>query len=119
MLGNFLEETVSAIEYLAEKKVSEIVFIGSKDGEYGCSWDEFSTIANQDYEVVSRHYDLVASDLVILFDDDTYLFRGNQDERFYFWRYSGKIVPSKTPKSITNIFTNSYGQEICNLNHHK
>ena len=48
-MKNFLRETRQEIEGIG-RRIDEIVFIGSRDGEYECSWDEFSVLADHDYD---------------------------------------------------------------------
>ncbi len=62
---NLLKETINDIER-AKLKIEDITFIGSKDGKYRCTWNEFESLANIEY------YDgfggqEIANDLTIVF----------------------------------------------------
>lgn len=74
---NFLDETRETIA-AAGKKVSDIEFIGSQDGEYECSWEQFCTMADVEYNsgFGAAH---VAIDLVIVFTDGSWLERYEYD----------------------------------------
>lgn len=76
---NFLLETSEYI-YFNGLKISDITFIGSKDGEYECNWEDFIYIADFEYD---NGYGLaeIPLDLVILFVDGTRMMRYEYDGR--------------------------------------
>lgn len=96
-MANLLEETLKTIEshaYLPE----DIVFIGSGDGEYGCTWEEFTQLANFDYDEGYGGQE-IATDLIIVFSNGTYLQRGEYDG-FEWWEL---VEPIKVPKTYKPI----------------
>lgn len=66
---NLLEET---LHEMARAKLTheKIVFIGSEDSEYACTWEEFVKLANVEYDAGFGAQE-VAEDLVIEFTDGT------------------------------------------------
>lgn len=62
---NFLNETLHKLKDL-KLTSSDIEFIGSADGKYSCSWQEFEKMADQEY-LPSYYCQEVAIDLIIRF----------------------------------------------------
>ena len=75
---NFLQETKKAI-LDSGHKLEEVMFIGSSNGEYRMSWDKFVTKANFEYDN-GFGSSKIAVDLIIYFNDKTYIQRGEYDE---------------------------------------
>lgn len=102
---NLLKETLRDI---AEKgnTIDDIVFIGSKDGRYGCSWQEFEVLADFDYNngFGAAH---VASDLIIVFKDASTMWRYEYDG-CEWWNYSNPFELPKSFKSIKNLGGNKH-----------
>lgn len=74
---NLLEETIEAIKD-CHKTTDDVMWVGSKDGKYAMNWEDFEKIADVDY------YDgfgtqAIAKDLVVVFHDDSYLYRHGYD----------------------------------------
>lgn len=99
---NLLLET---IEDIASSKhtQSQIIFIGSQQSGYSCTWDEFSALANREYDVGygSRK---VAHDLIIVFEDGGQLQRREYDGSEW-WGYQAPFVAPEVRKPIQNLFT--------------
>ena len=74
---NFLDETREAIEK-SDHNLEDIMFIGSNDGKYRISWNDFIDIADFDYD---NGYGCteIASNLIVYFKDGTYIFRNDYD----------------------------------------
>ena len=105
---NLLQETRDIIHFCG-KSPDDIKFIGSRDGVYSCTWTDFESLANFDYD---RGYGAqkVASDLVIVFKDSSYFSRHEYDgsER---WVYNKCPKRNKQTKTITRLLTDSSGWE--------
>ena len=100
---NLLVETVEAIE-LSGHDIWHIEFIGSLDTGHRCTWDEFMQLADQDYNN-SWGSVYVMEDLVILFDDNTKLFRAVYDGKEW-WEYSYEnSVPNHEEEILTLFMT--------------
>ena len=79
---NFLEETKNAIKE-NKHKPQDIKFIGSLISGHSCTWDEFCSLANKQYDNgFGTHY--VPLDLVILFKDSSALHRQEYDGSEYW-----------------------------------
>lgn len=94
---NLYTETVQAMKGI-DKDPSDIGRIGSYDCEYECTWAEFK-------ELAGFHYDSgyggtkVATDLIILFKDGTWMERREYDGSEW-WRY---VTPPIFRKSLLHI----------------
>ncbi len=74
---NLYKETKELIDAL-HQNVDDIIFIGSEDSGYSCTWDEFTTLADFEYDS-GYGSQKVAKDLVIVFRDMTMLYREEYD----------------------------------------
>lgn len=74
---NLLDETLAAIEE-TKHTTDDILFIGSSDGQYRCSLEEFKTLANYNYDNGYGSQE-VADTLIIAFKDDEKLVRQEYD----------------------------------------
>jgi hypothetical protein len=76
-MTNLLEETEYALAY-SGFDMKDVVFIGSIDGVYSCTVDEFKKLADIEYD---SGYGLqeVVPDLIILLSDRSYLVRKEYD----------------------------------------
>lgn len=90
---NLLEETLRVIESEGLSP-NDIKFIGTFDTEYGCTWDEFTILADIEYDSGFGAQE-IASDLIVMFNDNTYLTRYEYDGSEH-WSYTPVIkVPSE------------------------
>lgn len=76
-MTNLLHETQDAITRSGHS-VEQITFIGSADGTYRMTWDEFTGLANAEYDSGFGGAE-VATDLIVLFSDGKRLWRGEYD----------------------------------------
>ena len=74
---NLYKETKELIDAL-HQNVDDIIFIGSEDSGHSCTWDEFTTLADFEYDS-GYGSQKVAKDLVIVFRDMTMLYREEYD----------------------------------------
>lgn len=74
---NLLAETLEAIRE-AGRSTDDVLWVGSSDGNYAIGWDCFAAIANVDYDDGFGAQE-VASDLVVVFGDRTWLNRDEYD----------------------------------------
>ena len=99
---NLLTETTYMIERI-NKKTEDIEFIGSYDGEYHCTWEEFINLADFEYSSGYGSHE-IPLDLVIVFKDKSFLHRDEYDGSEW-WDY--EIIPTinKNPKKIMNLIS--------------
>ena len=90
-------ETVQAMKSI-DKDPYDIRRIGSYDGEYECSWFEFVSLADFHYDSGYGGTE-VATDLIILFTDGTWMERKEYDGSEW-WQY---VKPPNFRKSIFDI----------------
>ena len=74
---NLLKETLEYFDCYRFLE-SNITFIGSIDGKYKCSWEEFLDLANFEYHDGYGGQE-VASDLIIVFKDGIKMYRHEYD----------------------------------------
>ena len=91
---NLYADTVQTMEQI-DKKPSDIGRIGSYDGEYECTWSEFKKLADFNYDS-GYGGTKVATDLIILFRDGTWLER-NEYDGSEWWTY-------RTPPDFNSLF---------------
>lgn len=72
-MTTFLEETLNAI-HAHDLTSADIIYIGSRDFKYACTWDEFKLLADHEYRK-DCEYDEVTLDLIIIFYDGRGLWR--------------------------------------------
>lgn len=100
MRQNFLTETVKEIAS-TEHTVGDIAFLGSSDGAWGCTWDEFKILADFCYDVGYGTAE-IPGDFVIVFSDGSWLGRGEYDGSEWWCYYKAPGVPEQW-KTITNL----------------
>lgn len=76
-MTNLLEETTEAIR-LSGHSPSDIVFIGSENTGHRCTWEEFTALANVEYDSGFGAQE-VASDLIVVFSDGARMDRQEYD----------------------------------------
>lgn len=84
MTSNLLHETCDIMDKNG-KDNSDILHIGSPDGKYSLTWEQFVKLSNRKYNNQTQKFK-VAYDLVILFKDNSWLER-EHDTGLEFWRY--------------------------------
>ena len=98
---NLLNETMTCIRESGHT-VKDIIFIGSEDSGYACSWGEFTVLANEEYNNIDGSA-IVARDLIIVFSDGKKMWR-NEHDGIEWWEFS---TPFKKPQNllpITSLF---------------
>jgi hypothetical protein len=88
---NLLEETIDDIKQSGHTP-EDIMFIGSESTGHRCTWTEFQTLANVEYDAGFGAQE-VASDLIIVFSDGARMWRHGYDGSEH-WAYS---YPFKMP----------------------
>lgn len=99
-MTNFLEETIEAIERSGHK-ISDIYFIGSLDGAYECTWNEFSSLADFEYHSGFGGQEVV-KDILIVFNDGQTMTRGEHDGSEW-WQYSKPFKKQETTIPIKRL----------------
>ena len=81
---NLLEETREEIKNSGHE-TEDIIFIGSKQSGHSCSWSEFETLADIEYDDGVGGQE-VAKDLIIAFKDGLTMWREERDGSEW-WEY--------------------------------
>lgn len=96
-LSNFLNETEHHIRML-DKTPDSITYIGTDNGEYSSTWEEFRAISDFIYNRGGSDGIIIARDLVIVFNDYTTMYRTTDDYGFECWgtiNVTGKRIIGK------------------------
>ena len=105
-MKNFLKETTSFFE-MNGLSFQDVVFVGSKDGRYECTWDEFVALSDFHYVDEDRCFDKpgVVRDLTIHFKDGATMsrFTGFIEG----WYLGVRNEPPPTPHRITSLIPNT------------
>jgi hypothetical protein len=99
-MTNLLAETLNDIKELGYTP-EDIVFIGSRKSGYQCSWEEFASLADVEYDE-SYGAQKVATDLEIVFSDGSGIQRGEYDGSEW-WTYFQPFTPPDVRKPITRL----------------
>ena len=97
---NLLQETQRAIE-AAKLSPKRITFIGLDDGSLGCTWAEFEQLANIDYNDGYGGAE-VHMDLVVLFDNGSWLSRDEYDGSEW-WIHNKKPRVPRSYEPLTKV----------------
>ena len=110
---NLPEETLDEINDFGHN-VEDIVFIGSRDGMYSCSWNEFRLMADRAYDDGYGSAE-VARDLVVVFKDGSWLERYEYDGS-EGWSRKYKPEAKDSPTKITKLFSEDSNNRLGELN---
>ena len=104
---NFLKETTEAIQD-SKHKIEDVMFIGSSNGKYRMSWDKFKEKANFRYDE-GYGSSKIATDLIVYFNDDTYMTRGEYDgSEWWNYQVSKKFKKDDNYKEFEILGGNKY-----------
>lgn len=91
---NLLKETIDDIKQSGHTP-EDIVFIGSIESGHACTWDEFQILADVEYDSGFGSQN-IAHDLVIVFSDNSKMWRHEYDGSEN-WSYSSPVtIPTDT-----------------------
>lgn len=98
---NLLAETLHDI-ISANQTTDTVCCVRSRDGEYAITWNEFATLADTTYNNGFGSQE-VPSDLIVEFEDGTYLYRTEYDGA-EGWEYTTPLPPVQPKaKPITKV----------------
>ena len=96
---NLLKQTYQEIK-LTKHTPADVLWIGSDDGEYSCSWDEFAKLADENF----NSYEEVGGDLVIVFSDKSWLSMTEDCNGVCGWKYNKCPCKNKNTKPVESPF---------------
>ena len=115
-MANLLDETIQDIGTFG-RTLENVAWVGSEDGRYQLSWDEFTEIANVDYDNGYGERE-AAGDLVVVFYDGAHMYRWEYDGAEW-WEYHPAFDPviSSDAKPFTKVVrTNVYEGYLADMN---
>lgn len=86
---SLLAETIKAIES-TDYTIGDVQWVGSKDGEFAITWEQFATIANVEYDNGYGGAE-IAHDLVIV--GDSWWLERHEYDGSEWWEY--KMLPQQ------------------------
>ena len=98
---NLLTETLEEIE-ANNLKVEDIVYIGTSDGKYSCSWEEFKVLADKRYDNGYGGAEVNPA-LIIVFKGGEELHREEYDGSEWWDLWKPFKVPCST-EPLTEVF---------------
>jgi len=98
---NLLKETKEGIKRSGHE-INDIIFIGSEQSGHTCTWEEFTVLADREYNAGFGAQE-VANDLIIVFSDGAKMWR-IEYEGFERWAYSTPFEKPEASLPITNLF---------------
>lgn len=99
---NLLKETTDVLKKY-DKTTDEVLWVGSIDGEYAITWDEFMEIAGEINYDDGYGGQEIATDLIIV--GDNWWFERSEYDGSEWWEF--KTIPKKqlNAKKFTTIYT--------------
>ena len=97
---NLLKETIDDITQSGHTP-ADIIFIGSERTGHSCTWDEFQSLADFEYDAGFGAQE-VADDLIIVFSDGSKMWRHKYDGSEN-WEYSTPFVMPEDRLPITRL----------------
>lgn len=110
---NLLEETKDDIR-ISGHTPEQIIFIGSASSGHRCTWSEFCLLANREYNPRYGAKE-VASDLIIVFDDGSSMWRHEYDGP-ECWHYSTPFVKPEVSHFISTLISGGMWEDLKTMN---
>ena len=116
-MTNFKEETLEAIKGSGHKE-SDVMFIGSADGKLRIDIETFKEISDFTYDGGFGGQE-IAQDLIIYFNDKSYMVRGEYDGSEW-WEYNEPkdFSPTDESKQFGRFHGESYWESLEAVNNH-
>jgi len=99
-VSNLLEETLETLREIG-KSVEDIDWIGTKDGKYVCTWEEFKEMADVEYDAGYGSVE-VLPDSVVVFKDGSWLERAEYDGSEW-WEYKKKPEKQEQTEKLKRV----------------
>lgn len=112
-MTNLLKETIEHIERSGHT-LENITFIGSEETGHSCTWNEYSELADLEYDSGFGAQE-VATDLVIVFSDGTQMWRHEYDGSEW-WDYSKPFEMPSQLKPITTLCNGGMWEDLAEMN---
>ena len=109
---NLLKETIG--EMLENNKTTyDVLWVGSADGEYAISWNEFKAIADFEYDSVFGWQE-IAKDLIVV-GNNWWLERHEYDGSEW-WEFKVLPVKKENAKLLNIVETSSSWEDLSEMN---
>lgn len=104
---NLLTETIEKIKD-SGKKIDDVLWVGSSDGEYAITWNKFAEISNREYDSGFGANE-VNSSLVVV-GKNWWLERGEYDGSEW-WEYKELPKKATSAKECNTVFEINYSEQ--------
>jgi hypothetical protein len=111
-MKNLLKETLEVLENI-NKTVKDVLWVGSRDGEYCISWEDFEKISDINYDSGYGSNEII-SDLVVV-GNNWWLERGEYDGSEW-WNFKTTPLKKSLTKSFKIIKRENYENDLKELN---
>lgn len=112
-MPNLLTETKG--EMIANGQTPEdIIFIGSEYSDHSCTWEEFTILADREYNNGHGGQE-VADDLIIVFRNGERMSRGEYDGSEW-WQYHNNFSRPAETKPIKSLFAEDCWESLAEIN---
>ena len=98
-LTNLFDETCESL-YSAGKQTTDVIWVGSRDGKFCITWEQFAAISNTEYDSGFGAPE-VAQDLVVV-GKDWWLERHEYDGAEE-WHFKSMPIPAVDAKEFTKV----------------
>lgn len=104
---NLLQETKNIIDAY-DKKIEDIIYLGSLSNKTSCTWEEYKVLADKTYDAGYGGNEVDGS-LVIVFKDKSFMSRWEYDGA-EGWDYRAEFKQPEETKPVTKLFTSAHGE---------
>lgn len=111
-MANLLAQTRKAMGE-SDLNAEDITFIGSEESGHRCTWDEYVTLADREYDDGYGGAE-VAGDLLIIFKDGSRMERGEYDGSEW-WEVRRPFVEPATKRPISSLFRFDYESTLADI----
>ncbi len=101
---NLLQETLAVLED-NHKNPSDILWVGKDDGDYAMSWEDFTKIADIEYD--DGYGGAEIEERLVIVGDNWWLERHEYDGSEE-WRFKSLPIKSPNPKSFSSVKVGEY-----------
>jgi len=99
-MSNFLKETNDGIKRSGHT-TDDIIFIGARISGHRCTWEQFTMLADFEYDAGFGAAQ-IATDLIVVFQDGSSMWRSEYDGSEW-WGYSEPFIDPQESHEITRL----------------
>jgi hypothetical protein len=109
---NLVKETMNVLDRYKKDFYKDVLWIGTEDGEYTCTHDEFLVLANVDYDNGYSGAEILQTLVVV--GEDWWLSRRESDCAEW-WKYNSKPTKYDDAQKLTSVLEYNECEEEHNV----